>query len=367
MSEWTAFQENALYPDCNARYYFYPFVVDPEVEIIIEGEYPCSRYMSYTVYGCNQQVIASAFDQMLIPNEGCVNTFEPHANWEAMNRSYTLKLQFIPPPRYVCPFVPGVGNNTFFIGALPNGQPNLWGILVYRIYVASEGTDEAGGELPTITYRRKKDGKRLRVKNPKSLDLEAILQQSSRLCTMPSRPIGNRTVPLTPTTNVLTWSRPSYKQNRVLFGNPQGGYMYASLCSSPAQYLCLRWKAPTFPDTYHNQSITGLENMRYWSMSFVSTVGTATICTLADYQTVLDEQGFATLLVGFGAPRPAFAIPERGYNWVDLGNQPVKGVIYRNMVVSACFPCTAVNIPLGQQVSMQMGEYLPIGQYISVC
>ncbi|CCF13783.1 putative uncharacterized domain protein [Brevibacillus laterosporus GI-9] len=365
MTEWTAFEENALYPDCHARYYFYPFVVDPDVEIIIEGEYPCSRYMSYTVYGCNLQVIATAFDQMLIPNDGCVNTFEPYANWQATNRSYTLKLQFIPPPQYVCPFVPGIGNNIFFVGALPNGQLNSWGILVYRIYVASEGADEAGGALPKITYRRIRDGKRLRIKNSKPFDMKAILQQSNQACCMPSNPIANRTGALPLNTNGLSWTRPSYKQNLVLLGNPQGGYIYAPLYSSPTQYLCLRWKAPTFPDTYHNQSITGLENMRYWSMSFVSKVGTATICTVADYQTVLDEQGFATLVVGFGAPRPAFAIPEHGYTWIDLGNQPVKGVIYRNMVVSACFPCTAVNIPFGQQVSMQMGEYLPVGQYIS--
>ncbi|RAP28408.1 hypothetical protein C2W64_04842 [Brevibacillus laterosporus] len=366
MNTWAAFQENVLYPDCNARYYFYPFVVDPEVEIIIEGEYPCSRYMSYTVYGCNQQAIASAFDQMLIPNDGCVNTFDPHANWYASNRSYTLKLQFTPPPPFVCPFVPGVGNNTFFVGALPNGQPNPSGILVYRIYVASEGVEEAGGELPKVTYRRKKDGKRLRVKNPMPLDMGAILQQSNWICAMQPSQMTNPSITLTPTPNVLTWYRPTYKQNLILLGNPQGGYTYAPLCSSPAQYLCMRWRAPTFPATYHNQSITGLENMRYWSMSFVSTVGTATICTLADYQTVLDQQGCANLIVGFGAPRPAFATPERGYTWVDLGNQPVKGVIYRNMVVSACFPCTAANVPFGQQVTMQMGEYLPVGQYIPV-
>lgn len=37
--------------------------------------------------------------------------------------------------------------------------------------------------------------------------------------------------------------------------------------------LFIRWKAPAFPDTYHNTGIAGNEDMRYWSMSFITPGG----------------------------------------------------------------------------------------------
>ena len=49
----------------------------------------------------------------------------------------------------------------------------------------------------------------------------------------------------------------------------------------PGQLLFIRWKAPTFPNTYHNIGITGTEEVRYWSMTFVTPVQLIYTCRVS--------------------------------------------------------------------------------------
>jgi hypothetical protein len=76
--------------------------------------------------------------------------------------------------------------------------------------------------------------------------------------------------------------------------------------------LFIRWKAPTFPDTFHDKDITGFENMRYWSMSIGRLLGMKTVLSIADHQTVIKDR-YVNLVVGFGSPRPSFVTTENGF------------------------------------------------------
>ena len=64
----------------------------------------------------------------------------------------------------------------------------------------------------------------------------------------------------------LTWRR--FKPE---FAQPEGNTVYTitnRIDRDFGKLLFIRWKAPTFPDTYHNIGILGDEDMQYWSMNF---------------------------------------------------------------------------------------------------
>lgn len=74
--------------------------------------------MSFTLSGQLDTIIATASDQVLIPNPRSINPFLPGADWNSDNRNYTLKIRFTAPPQGSEHFVPAAGNNTFYAGTL---------------------------------------------------------------------------------------------------------------------------------------------------------------------------------------------------------------------------------------------------------
>lgn len=167
----------------------------------------------------------------------------------------------------------------------------------------------------------------------------------------------------------LIWSRIGVIATRILQPDLNTVYILSDKIKRDAgKLLFLRWKAPTFPDTYHNMGILGNENMRYWSMSFVTQVGLFGLYTLSDYQTVTDKKGYVNLVISFGAQRPPCVTTENGFNWIDASNLPLVPLIlfYRNNQVSQNSPYSAKNVPEGQIVPPEiMKEYYPCGKYVN--
>lgn len=167
----------------------------------------------------------------------------------------------------------------------------------------------------------------------------------------------------------LTWSRIGVIATRILQPDLNTVYILSDqIKRDPCKLLYIRWKAPTFPDTYHNIGIVGNEDMRYWSMSFITRVGLLGLYTLGDFQTVIDKNGYVNLVISFGAQRPSCVTTENGFNWVDASNLPLVPLtlFYRNNHVSQTFPYTAKNVPEGQIVPPNvMGKYYPCGNYVN--
>jgi hypothetical protein len=114
--------------------------------------------------------------------------------------------------------------------------------------------------------------------------------------------------------------------------------------------------------------IAGYEDMRYWSMSFVTPIGLLAFYTISDYQTIIDKMGYVNLVISFGAPRPSGITPENVFTWVDASHLPLVPLIllYRNNQISPNFPYTAKNVLKNEIVSPQeMGEYYPCGKYVN--
>ena len=101
MQKWIHQPSNSLLMlgDFNANYYVFPYEVDTDIEIVIKGQFPYARYMSFTLAGQIDTVIATAPDRVLIPDPGSTNPFLPGANWNADNRNYTVKIRFNAPPQ----------------------------------------------------------------------------------------------------------------------------------------------------------------------------------------------------------------------------------------------------------------------------
>ncbi|WMJ80649.1 hypothetical protein RBU49_17890 [Clostridium sp. MB40-C1] len=372
MQKWIHQPSNSLLMlgDFNANYYVFPYEVDPDIEIVIKGQFPYARYMSFTLSGQLDNVIVTAPDRMLIPDPGSTNPFLPGANWNADNRNYTIRIRPTAPPQNSEHFVPEAGNNTFYAGTLKDGTPNKFGLIGFRIYVPSIGYDKTGGVgLPKITYcAAKKDCKNTSI----SVTVNKITQ--------PENPLNPANVFMKETSFQrcrdvvgqncdLIWSRIGIIATRILQPDLNTVYTISDQIKRTAdKLLFIRWKAPTFPDTYHNIGILGNENMRYWSMSFITRVGLLGLYTLSDFQTVIDKKGYVNLVISFGASRPPCVTTRNGFTWIDASKLPLVplNLFYRNNQVSQGFPYTAKNVPEGQIVPPEvMGEYYPCGKYVT--
>lgn len=371
MQKWIQQPSNSLLMlgDFNANYYIFPYEVDPEVMIVVKGQFPYARYMSFTLAGQLDTVIVTAPDKQLIPDHGSTNPFMPGADWNADNRNYTVKIRFTAPPQGSEHFVPEAGNNTFYVGTLKDGTPNRFGLIGIRIYVPSLGYDKTGGVgLPKITYcAAKKEYSKTTIAEDVDINLpddplNPVSFMSKETPFLHCKKDDKQNCD-------LTWSRIGVIATRILQPDLNTIYIVSSqIKRDSCKLLYIRWKAPTFPDTYQNIGIMGNEDMRYWSMSFVTRVGLLGLYTLSDFQAVIDKKGYVNLVISFGTSRPPSVTPENGYTWVDVSNLPLVPLtlFYRNNQVSQGFPYTAKNIPEGQIVPPEvMREYYPCGKYVN--
>ncbi|WP_093054206.1 hypothetical protein [Salipaludibacillus aurantiacus] len=361
--------------------------MDADTDIVIKGRFPYVRHFSFTVANSpTHRLVDSVAGREFIPDPGSTNPFLPGANWGAQNRNYTLKVRFTNPPEESNHFVPGAGNNVIYAGTLENGEPNRpGGLIILRVYVPSIGYDKTGGvDLPFITYCPAKKGKRhlsssyaekqegyyhsegffdISQQNNHDWD-HKDLDDEDDFNFINSKVRKNKKKGYKHSCD-LTWRR--FKPE---FAQPEGNTVYTisnRIDRDPGKLLLIRWKAPTFPDTYHNIGIAGNEDMQYWSMNFITPIGLLGLSTISDYQTIIDKKGYVNLVISFGAQRPSGVTPENGFTWVDASQLPLVPLflIYRNNQISQNFPYTAEDVPKNKIVTPQdMGKYYPCGEYV---
>jgi len=357
-----------LLGDFNASYNGFPYSVDPNVEIVIKGQFPYARYLSFGVIGKADLTIATIPDYKLIPDPGSTNPFWPGADWNSKKRNYTLKIRFTAPPAGAEHFVPGAGNNIVYAGTMPSGVPNTQGTISLRIYVPSIGYDETGGVgFPEIRYFPASRDERYSNKVEPTNQATFVKSLKPKNNTLQNEQYYFSHEKTCEENCDLSWSTLSRASALIQYDYNDAYILSNELVRDPSKLLLLRWKAPTFPDTYHNIGIVGNEDMRYWSMSFVSPVGLVGLYSLADFETVIDKNGYVNLVISFGTPRPSFVTTKNGYNWIDASHLPLipLQLFYRNKIVSEDFPYTAKGLQPGHIVSPEiMGEYYPCGKYV---
>jgi len=372
LSPWNlAFPRTLFFTDLHANYPMRYYRSDPSLEMVIQGEYPFCRYFSFVAYDADHRPIASIHDAQIAPDLGSVNPFWPGEDFNAPNRRFTLIVRWTAPAEGAAEAgfrgIQSARGNVLYLGTREDGRKNPEGLLGYRRYLPSEGLDEeCGVAKPLVYYRKVSDGSLVKPPSPGLDKIRARWLMLRKAGAIPSALLSGRKAWQESLSagkepdRVLQWRRSPEAAGE----NPETVYLIAAVKPDPKQLLLIRWKAPSFPDTYHFQSLTGREDMRYWSLSFASSWG-FTLWTLADAEAVIGPDGYVNLVIGFGAPRPAKANSENGYTWVDLKGKPVSILVYRNMVPSPDFPFLAGAVPAGEAVTDQLGEYLPQGRLIA--
>jgi hypothetical protein len=179
----------------------------------------------------------------------------------------------------------------------------------------------------------------------------------------------------TVTDNVLVWQR---NADYVAEIDPNSSYLRAtvgpsiiSAISGPgASVLMLRLRMPVTPKTpCSGCSLTGLEQQRYWGVSFFN--GTGTIASLSDEDVVRDGNGYATIIVSIGAPQPPNITAANGYTYLGIpAGTSLNAINVRTILAMPVFDCSSDNVPLftseDNPVGGFMGEYVPTGDIVPV-
>ncbi len=352
----SAAKGSTVFPEGNATtwttiYYAYAGVV-----LHIHGQFPHARYMSFTVQPASFSDSGGlTFDQTngdriidytIKTGHGNVNTFVNGANRGAAKRSYDVYV------RYQAPDGTQHGN------VLYGGTSGL-GALSYRVYAPDKGRDALGGvPLPSIDkVVFKADGSKPIVvhvpacSGPQSLDAPSLAHTLAQ--SMSQAP-------------ALTWRRalgdPANMSSTQDFF--QGYSMLAMRLPHTVGLTVVRFKAPTFPNTYSGAPMTGKEQVRYWSVCQYELGQGKLIGCVADYQANLDAQGYATIVLGNRARRPAPASLKTA-NWLAFGREKQSVLIYRQLLPVGSFKQAIQRAPTdvaGMQAAM--GPYFAS---VSVC
>ena len=304
-----------FYPDHFAFYWEYTFdaVANPEIGLVIEGEFPNARFLSYNVYDDNEQTSFcersySLMDVEIEPDNGYINTFREET--AAQNQKYTVYVLPTDAPETI---VAGKENICWFDADVEKVCTML------RYYIPVGGVN-AGVDMPTIKAINLTTGEA--VEAP-----ERVLSGIRGEMELPS-------AAFTPSPNALFFRAPfSYA-----YPNGPSEYCYSRNVLEVDDVVVFNFKAPSYPKSV---SEFATADMRYWSVC-VGNEETYTPLAISDYQTKIDANGFANyILADINSADYAEVkriAEEKGYNILEWNGEAWKKgvmILYRNMVFDA--------------------------------
>ncbi len=300
-----------FYPDHFAYYWEYTFdaVENPETGLVIEGEFPNARFMSYNVYddetqagGCESGF--SLMDTEIIPEEGSVN---PFLNQSGSKRDYKIYILPTDAPESLSA---GKKNIIYF-------DADVKKVCTILRYYIPEGSINGGVTMPVIKGLDLKTGKLIATPDRILSGLRGEMQLPSAT--------------FTSTPNLLFFRAP------FSFAYPNGPaeYCYTRNVLEKDNIMVFNFKAPSYP---RNSTEFDTSDMRYWSVC-VGNSETYTPLAISDYQTKIDANGFANYILADKnsadyAQVKAIA-DANGYNVLEWDGQAWGDgvmVLYRNMV-----------------------------------
>lgn len=301
-----------FYPDHFAFYWEYTFdaVANPEIGLIIEGEFPNARFLSYNVYDDNEQTSFctqnySLMDVEIEPDNGYINTFREETT--ATNQKYTVYVLPTDAPESI---VAGKENVCWFDADVEKVCTML------RYYIPVGGVN-GGVDMPSIKAIDLTTGNEVNAP-------ERVLSGLRGEMELPS-------AAFTPSPTALFFRAPfSYA-----YPNGPSEYCYSRNVLETDEVIVFNFKAPSYPS-----SVSEFEtaDMRYWSVC-VGNEETYTPLAISDYQTKIDANGFANYILADKNSADYAEVKrvaeEKGYNILEWdGEAWRKGVmiLYRNMV-----------------------------------
>jgi len=370
---------SSSFGDANAEYDQFYYMVNPAYELIVFGTFPNARFLSATVYDTHTAITSQMLDQQFMPlTSSMVNPFAVGAQF-VPNQQYAFRISFgggLPVQER-----PGCGTSTFNLNALdasmihsgltwtgypglpPNFPahitgPNSGGSFLIRRYV-----DISHPPVESVILRDLATG--CAVPAAQALSMKIIQRYSPEpsplydLAQVTAHVYFSQTIkplqcyPHDPHNSVI-WYR---SRDFVQIDNGESAGVIAQL--SPTQlapvlagtnFIRIQFKAPSYPNTpcsTGNCSITGNEDLRYYSLSFQQM--SATVTSVSDSDMIEDPNGFITIIASMGAVPPPYVTAANYYTYLDLTKfenyQTINALMFRNFLNNANFICSGYNVP----------------------
>lgn len=375
---------NVFFPDTQAHYWLGVFAIPPGGELLLEGEFPHARYMSFNLYDPTLAPFEGINDVSIVPDAGSVNPFVPGAARDGDARRYTLRIVAEAAPEDPAQRAP----NTLYAGI--EGIPVPGGVIMYRIYVPDEGASLAGNvDLPDFRYFLP-GGSELPVPDACAF-LEQTRLGSGLNAQLASMNLSVAPIPLSPT-DPLDWKRfhnplltvvertgpvigdlPIYDTLRGLaldsglqggfMSNRDNAYIAAAINNSAGELLVFGAQAPTTPHTYQGAPVMAAAQLRYLSICTVDFPTQRYWDCLYDEQLQRDGQDRYLVVISHADERPANARPECGVTWLNWGPLSAAAVILRNMLPAPGFLQAVQQIEALDTEREVMQAYYPYGTY----
>jgi hypothetical protein len=246
-------------------------------------------------------------------------------------------------------------------------RPDASSQLILRIYVPDGGRDISGGVgLPSVTLYDLTTGASIPCTRDLTLGIGDLLpwwELTKFTIQAPSRPSN-------PPHSVHFWAE--HGGSFALYQNPHNDYL-ASFPANPRlgrDVVVMRFKSPVFPQSRDGRTaFTGTEQVRYWSMCMAG-VSSRTSSCVADFQAMLDPDGYVTLVI---SDAPDVKRHAKGFNILSWGKHEIPVLIYRNLVtertgaehfpgdLKRVLPPQAEKDAMGFVAERFIGSYAPVG------
>jgi hypothetical protein len=398
--------------DANAIYDSIQFLVTPGYELILVGTFPNSRFLGATVYDEHLAITSTMNDYSILPlNSTMVNPFLTGVQYQP-NQQYGITVGFGTPmtttPTAGCSTSDTTIDSNFLdasqihAGLTWNGYSGI-GSPPYNFPSHISGANAAG-----LLLVRK-------YVNPFGSQVESVIvRKTSNGCAVPVNQMKG--VVLFPAQG-LTWT--SFDQSQISYHQKFSNGIEQLQCYQPdpnaakqwfrsvdyvpiatlgaaldadltttnltplfsgQNFIRLRFPVPTTPNIPcapgTSCSLTGNEDLRYYSISFMGGskgYGLVTLASLDDTSFVPDPDGNVTLLVnlGTGVTPPSFVTTANYYNYFDLTQVPnytnVSRIELRTMLPNGAFNCSAANVPLFTMEYFNINHTQPggfMGQFV---
>ncbi len=370
---------NALYPDSTSAYWVAFFNTPEGARLELKGEFPRSRYISFSSFNEQGVPLDSLADYQIHPEADNINPFIAGAVRDSQQRDYRLSVL----NAAQAGAEEAISPTTEKPGALhaPTSK-NDQQIVVYRIQAADEGLHPAGGVALPEPLLTLKDGSVLQgvaacealqaaqfprlapgtAGMPKDQYL-ALLDQPDKADTHQAKQ--------TPEWHILL-ERDNQLGTGDGFTHPDNPYIRTLINTRFGDVLVIRGKAPTTPETRNGDKSMGAGQLRYWSMcSYQSLANTRVNACVHDEQVPLDADGYYTVMLSKAKDRPRTAHPECGVAWLPIADDGdgVKdagaGMLQlSNLLAAADFQQAISRIEKDADIDKVMGDYAPKGVYL---
>lgn len=397
--------------DRNTTYSTIFYRVNPQYELILIGEYPQARYMSIVPYDDHLAIVSSLYDSQITPLPGYQNPYLPGGRFTE-DQLYMAVIQLGgSPPATVAPGCDMNGANYGVnIFNASRRHPGISWNGVAGLPPDTPPHDDAGpsrgGQIEVRANLKQADAGNVQLSNP-----VILVRDLSTGCAVPASQALQRSYQPDDPQKVLTgsgqvaknwldqtqisthqWYARDFQQrfcyardpsNSVVWLgskeyarslSPNTGYLHGSIPQrsiTTTTFMRLRFKMPVTPTLpCAGCSLTGVEQLRYWSLSFVA-AGSSTLATLSDPGVVTDPDNNATVIVGFGAQPPAWVTASNYYTYMDLSGAKdrLPSMVLRTILPGGGFQCAVQNVPFNTMeyhpLGGYMGDYVPVADFVS--